>query len=251
MATLRTSSTFASNIFLNKLFVKHKVSLTVSKLQLVCMLPDTGKSTLDLRTHLRCMIEKNIPFCKLNVVFRPSCRLGNLFRFKDSLEKKILSRIAYRYTCSNCKVTYYRKTFQHFFTRASKYMGTLNLMGKRIKKSKESAISDQFLQYDSPITFDDLDILASDSSKIKLLMKECLLIKRDKPVLNRTTKSFSLVIKTFLASINVYLFMRNIVSFEYLSKKDSFLKKLFKETWISRRKCRFNLRLIYAQLVFS
>ena len=76
-------------------------------------------------------------------------------------------------------------------------MGTLNLMGKRIKKSKESAISDQFLQYDSPITFDDLDILASDSSKIKLLMKECLLIKRDKPVLNRTTKSFSLVIKTF------------------------------------------------------
>ena len=76
-------------------------------------------------------------------------------------------------------------------------MGTLNLMGKRIKKSKESAISDQFLQYDSPITFDDLDILASDYSKIKVLMKECLLIKRDKPVLNRTTKSFSLVIKTF------------------------------------------------------
>ena len=130
-------------------------------------------------------------------------------------------------------------------------MGTLNLMGKRIKKSKESAISDQFLQYDSPITFDDLDILASDSSKIKVLMKECLLIKRDKPVLNRTTKSFSLVIKTFLTSINVYLFMRNIVSFEYLSKKDSFLKKLFKEIWISRRKCRFNLRLIYAQLMFS
>ena len=76
-------------------------------------------------------------------------------------------------------------------------MGTLNLMGKRIKKSKESAISDQFLQYDSRITFDDLDILASDSSKIKVFMKECLLIKRDKPVLNRTTKSFSLVIKTF------------------------------------------------------
>ena len=93
MATQRTSSTFASNIFLNKLLVKHKVSFTVSKVQLVCMLPDAGKSSLDLRTHLRCMIEKNIPFCKLNVVFRPSCRLGNLFRFKDSLEKKILSGI--------------------------------------------------------------------------------------------------------------------------------------------------------------
>ena len=131
---------------------------------------------------MRRMIKKNIPFRKLNVVFRSTCRLGDLFRFKDFLEKKILSRIAYRYTCSNCKVTYYRKTFQHFFTRASKYMRPLNLTGKRIKKAKESAISDQFLQYDSPITFDDLDILASDSSKIKLLVKECLLISRDKPV---------------------------------------------------------------------
>ena len=30
-------------------------------------------------------------------------------------KKKILSGIVYRYTCSNCKVTYYRKSFQQFF----------------------------------------------------------------------------------------------------------------------------------------
>ena len=99
---------------LDKLFVKNKVSLTVPKLQLVCVLPYKGKSSFDLRARLRRTIEKNIPFCKLNVVFKSTCRLCNLFRFKDSLEKKILPGIVYRYTCSNCKVTYYGKTYRHF-----------------------------------------------------------------------------------------------------------------------------------------
>ena len=106
--------------------------------------------------------------------------------------RKILSGIIYQYTCSNCKVTYYRKMFQHFFTRASEHMETSSLMGKRINSTKESAISDHLLQCDSPITFDDFDILASDSNKCKLLIKESLLIKPDKPVLSRTTKSFPL-----------------------------------------------------------
>ena len=97
--------------FLDKLFVKNKVSLTVPKLQLVCVLPYTGKSSLDLRARLRCMIEKNILLCKLNVVFRSTCRLRNLFRFKDSLDEKILSGIVYLYSCSSCKVIYCGKTF--------------------------------------------------------------------------------------------------------------------------------------------
>ena len=93
--------------------------------------------------------------------------------------------------CSNCKVTYYGKTFRHFI-RASEHMGTSNITGKRIKNAKESAISDLLLRYDSPITFDDFDFLVSDSNKFKLLINGSLLIKRDKLVLNRTTKSFLL-----------------------------------------------------------
>ena len=74
--------------FLDKLFDKNKVSLTVPKIQLVCFLPYTGKSSLDLRACLRRAIEKNILFCQLNIVFRTTCRLGNFFQFKDSVEKK-------------------------------------------------------------------------------------------------------------------------------------------------------------------
>ena len=59
-------------------------------------------------------------------------RLNTLFRFKDSLNKKIRSFLVYRYTCSNCNVTYYGKTYRHFFTRAAEHMGISNLTGKRL-----------------------------------------------------------------------------------------------------------------------
>ena len=72
------------------------MSLTVPKLRLVCVLPSTGKSSFDLRAHVTRTTEKNIPFCNLNTVFRSTCRLGNLFRLKDSLEKTLLSGIVYR-----------------------------------------------------------------------------------------------------------------------------------------------------------
>ena len=90
-----------------KLFVKNKVSLTVSKLQLNCMLPQGGESSLNLTAGLRRTIGKYMPFCKLIVIFRPACRLTDLFRFKDSLKRKIFSGAVYLYACSNFKVTNY------------------------------------------------------------------------------------------------------------------------------------------------
>ena len=51
--------------FLDKLFVKNGVSLTVPKLQLVCALPCTGKSSFDLRVRVRHTTEKDIRFCEL------------------------------------------------------------------------------------------------------------------------------------------------------------------------------------------
>ena len=81
--------------------------------------------------------------------------------------------------CGNCKVTYYGKTFRHFYTRASKLMGISNLTAKRLKNVMQPTISDHLLQCNCTINFDDFDILS-------------LLIKRDKAILNRTIKSFPL-----------------------------------------------------------
>ena len=178
--------------FLNKLFVQRDINFTVPKRDLICVLPYLGKGTLDLRIKLRRTIERNLPFCKLKTIFRFKCRLDTLFHFKDSLEKKIRSGIIYRYRCSNCNVTYYGKTFSHFYTRAAEHMGISNLRGKGLKNVKQSAISDHLLQCNCTINFDNFDILAAESNKFKLLLRESLLIKRDKPILSRTIKSFPL-----------------------------------------------------------
>ena len=177
---------------LNKLFVQRNLNFTVPKRELICVLPYLGKASLDLRTKLRRTIERNLPFCKLKIIFRSKCRLNTLFHFKDSHEKKIRSGIIYRYTCSNCNVTYYGKTFRHFYTKAAEHMGISNLTKKRLKNVKQPAISDHLLQSNFTINFDNFGILAAKSSKFKLLLRESLLIKRDKPILNRTIKSFPL-----------------------------------------------------------
>ena len=178
--------------YLDKLFIKKKVFLLAPKKQLICVLPFFGKKSLQLRSRLINTINKNLSFCDLRIVFYSPCKLSTLFRFKDTLDKKIRSFIVYRYTCSNCKVTYYGKTYRHFFTRAVEHMGISNLTGKRVKNVKQSAVSDHLLECNCAISFDHFDTLAADVSKFKLLIKESLLIQRDKPILNRTSQSFPL-----------------------------------------------------------
>ena len=94
--------------------------------------------------------------------------------------------------CSNCKVTYYGKTYHHFLTRAAEHMGISNLIGKHLKCVKQLAVSDHLLECNCSIDFDQCDILASDANKFRLLIKESLLIKRDQLQLNKTIKSFPL-----------------------------------------------------------
>ena len=71
-------------------------------------------------------------------------------------------------------------------------IGISDLTGKCLKNIKQSAISDHQLQCNCTINFDNFDILAAKSKKFKLLLRENLLIKCDKPILNRTIKSFPL-----------------------------------------------------------
>ena len=72
-----------------------------------------------------------------------------LFQFQyliiTCLQKKIRSDIVYRYMCSDCRVTYYGKTYRHFFTRAAELMGISNLTGKRLECVKQSAVSEIYL----------------------------------------------------------------------------------------------------------
>ena len=54
-------------------------------------------------------------------------------------------------------------------------MGISNLIGKRLKSSKQSAISDDLLECNCSIKFDHFDNLAPDENKFRLLIKKCLI----------------------------------------------------------------------------
>ena len=71
-------------------------------------------------------------------------------------------------------------------------MSISNLTGKRLKRIKQSAVSDHLLECNCSTDFDHFDILTSDANRLRLLIKESLLINRDQPQLNKTIKSFPL-----------------------------------------------------------
>ena len=65
--------------FLNKLFIKKDLNFMVPKRELTFVLPYLGKLSFDLRTRLRRTIERDLPYCKLKIIFRSKCRFNTLF----------------------------------------------------------------------------------------------------------------------------------------------------------------------------
>ena len=61
--------------FVNKLFIKKDLTFIVPKKESTFVLPYLGKLSLDLRARLRRTIERDLPYCKLKVIFRSKCRL--------------------------------------------------------------------------------------------------------------------------------------------------------------------------------
>ena len=89
--------------------------------------------------------------------------------------------------CSCCNATCYRESERHFFVRASEQLGMELLTGKRVRNSKQKvrAIFDHILLNGHDASFEDFTILLKENNRFKLHLKESLLIKRDKPELNR------------------------------------------------------------------
>ena len=73
----------------------------------MCVLPFIGKKSLQLRTRLVNSKENNLRFCKLKVIFQTPYKLNLVFRYQDSLKKKIRYDVVDIRTCSNCKVQGY------------------------------------------------------------------------------------------------------------------------------------------------
>ena len=119
----------------------------------------------------------------------------NVFRFKDRLPSDLVSGVVYKYTCGRCNSTYYGETDRHLKVRSREHIG--------ISPLKEIAIHDHLLNCNNIPSFEEFTILRNRNNKFNLEIKESLLVKRDRPILNKNVSSA----KLFLFD-NSYLFNR-------------------------------------------
>ena len=70
---------------LNELFIKKDLNSTVPERELTFVLSYLGKLSRDLRTRLRRTIERDLPYCKLKVIFKSNCRFNTPFRLNLSV----------------------------------------------------------------------------------------------------------------------------------------------------------------------
>ena len=99
--------------FLNKLHVPKKVIPTVPKKELFIVLPYLGRLSSNLKGKLRTCFKNSLPQCSVKIILESTNRLSSLFCFKDVIAKELQSHIVYKFSCSNCSVTYYGKTEGH------------------------------------------------------------------------------------------------------------------------------------------
>ena len=87
--------------FMNKLYIKKPVMLTVPKKQLYLVLPYMGKMSALVKSRLARSLYKRFPFCKVRVVFKTSNCLRNYFSSKDVVPEPLRSCQIYNFTCGS------------------------------------------------------------------------------------------------------------------------------------------------------
>ena len=177
--------------FVDKLFIKRPQLATVEKKTLFLSLPYLGEIFLQTRTKTTKSFKGLLNSCKLQIVFK-SQRNTQIFRFKDHLPFDLVSGVVYKYTCGRCNSTYYGETDRHLKVRFGEHIRISPLTFKKTKPSKVSAIRDNLLNCNNIPSFEEFTILANGNNKFVLEIKESLLIKRDRPTLNKNISSSKL-----------------------------------------------------------
>ena len=163
--------------------------LTVEKKELFITLLYFGNLSLTIRTRLQNSINRNLPFCKIKVIFKSTTPLSNFFRFKDKVPFNLRSNVVYKLSSGRCNATFYGETCRHLNIRVGEDSGVSPLTGKKSKAKTTTAIKDHMLFCYHVVSVEDFKILANSNPEFHLEIKESLLISRDKPELNRNEKS--------------------------------------------------------------
>ena len=92
--------------------------LTVPKKEIMLSLPCLGQNSSEkLRKGLKSLFSQGYPQVNISFVFRTTQRIANLFRYKDTIPKRLKSFIVYGVHCTDCNASYAGKTKRHLITQ--------------------------------------------------------------------------------------------------------------------------------------
>jgi hypothetical protein len=146
-------------------------------------LPYCGDYSLKLERQLKRIYSKIAPWTKLICMFKPVKRLNSLSKLKTPYRLSSLSGVVYRVGCSDCSEFYIGLTERILQIRLNEH-----------SKSDTSAIHMHAQNTKHNINFALPEVLAFDTVKLRLQIKESLHIKEQSAYnsLNQNTGSFPL-----------------------------------------------------------
>ena len=176
-------------------FMQPSVKFGPHKERVYIGLPFLGSVTDQVRRSIKQINRQFMPQKDLIIYFKPGLRVSNFFRGKDRTPFELRSHVVYQYTCAGCNSSYIGQTARHLRHRIAEHAGVSHLTGNTMKLKIHSSIRDCSSQCTgSGCSARDFKILARGGTELELLVKERLLINREKPRLNGNCGSFELLL---------------------------------------------------------
>ena len=140
-------------------------------------LPFYGIESIKLKNKMRKLVKSTFGSADIRVIFTTGQRIGDMFRYKDTLPLLANSHIVYKSSCEACGATYIGKTRQRLSSRFLKG----HLSGREV-----SEVLDHTTAFGPNHCFslENVEILCSEANELNLKIKESLFIRKLKPILN-------------------------------------------------------------------
>ena len=173
--------------FLDKIFIKKIRVQTAPKKEFLIVMPFLGSLSGKIEKRIRSLIQKMIPWGKVNIVYKTQCRVSQLFRFKDSIPNDLKSHLVYYFKCPSCNAEYIGETMRHSKVRWSEHLGiscftNLPVAGLR------TPIRDHIIDKKCEASIENFKIIGREEKHNLLLIKESLFINLYKTGLNTKIK---------------------------------------------------------------
>ena len=168
---------------------------TVPKKKVRIVLPYLGRTSHRIKKKLLGLF-RYIPTHRLEVIYQTTYRMGNLFRFKDSIPKTLMSDYVYFYKCGSCAASYIGRCYRHKHVRFCEHSGISARTGAPLKRTlvnaSEIKVHALTVHPVNPLT--DFRIISRGGSREILDIKESIMIKKFKPSLNNNVTSAPLAL---------------------------------------------------------